>query len=110
MPLLKDVAKYVRSKSAGPFWVTIDIFCRDAASFDQLRACPLLTAEGMRAVYGVDAALVKVFHIPSLGVIKISFPRPIVQGSARDADSHAGQYFAALARLPIDTAPSLRPA
>ena len=26
MPKLKDVCRYVRSKNAGPFWVTVDIF------------------------------------------------------------------------------------
>ena len=26
----------VRSKNAGPFWVTVDIFCKNTAAFQQL--------------------------------------------------------------------------
>jgi hypothetical protein len=33
--------------------------------------------------------------------VKISFPRPISQGSLRDRDMHAGQHHVPLARMPI---------
>ena len=33
MSKLSDVAYYVRSKNAGPFWVTIDIFCNNEESY-----------------------------------------------------------------------------
>jgi hypothetical protein len=93
---LKDVAAYVRSKSAGPFWVTIDVFCGDAERFSRLSAAPGLQPAAVAAVYGTEAASVRVFADADLKVIKISFPRAAVQGSARDADSHAGQYFVPL--------------
>lgn len=93
---LKDVAAYVRSKGAGPFWVTIDVFCGDEGRFGRLSAAPALTPEAIAAVYGADPQTVRVFPDPSLKVIKISFPRPVVQGGARDVDSHAGQYFVPL--------------
>jgi len=96
MPLLKDVAKYVRSKTAGPFWVTVDIFCEDDASFARVAAATSLRPEAVAAIYGADAEQVRVFPDPKLRVLKISFPRVAVQGSARDADSHAGQYFVPL--------------
>lgn len=96
MPLLKDAAQYVRSKAAGPFWVTIDIFCGDPAAFERIRRAPSLSREAVAAIYGVAADAVKVFEVASLNVIKISFPRTRPQGSAHDADSHAGQYFVPL--------------
>jgi len=96
MRRLKDVATYVRSKNAGPFWVTIDIFCGDAAAFTVLCAAEALRPDAIGSLYGVPADQVRTFHDRPLKVIKISFPRPIAQGSTRDADSHAGQYFVPL--------------
>jgi hypothetical protein len=104
--LLKDVAKYVRSKNAGPFWVTIDIFCEDDASFRQVEAAESLRAGAIGALYGVPPEQVRVFPDPRLRVLKISFPRPVIQGARQDADSHAGQYFVPLLQVSIAPAPS----
>jgi hypothetical protein len=99
--LLKDVAKYVRSKNAGPFWVTIDIFCGDDASFDLLRNAKSLGALAIADLYKLNSNEVRIFHDRPLKVIKISFPRPVAQGSARDTDSHAGQYFVPMLDLVV---------
>ncbi|WP_440107613.1 DUF4387 family protein [Streptosporangium sp. H16] len=39
------------------------------------------------------------FRIPALDVVKISFPRPVAQGSLRDRDIHAGRHHVPLAAL-----------
>ena len=36
MARLSDTVFKVRSKNAGPFWVTIDIFCGDAETFEKV--------------------------------------------------------------------------
>ena len=105
MPSLKEIAQYVRSKNAGPFWVTIDVFCADEVSFARLTQAPLLSPAGIAAVYGVKEQDVRIFHDAPLRVIKISFPRKIIQGSLGDADSHAGQYFVALLDHDIHAVP-----
>lgn len=102
MNKLKDVARYVRSKNAGPFWVTIDIFCAEAEAFGRICAASSLSAASIASLYGVSQSAVKIFQHDALNVIKISFPRPIAQGSVRDADSHAGQYFVPLLEMVID--------
>ena len=99
--LLEDVARYVRSKNAGPFWVTVDIFCDTQEAFDAVVAADSLSAASLAGIYGLDPATVRRFEMPSLKVLKLSFPRSVVQGSAHDADSHAGQYFVPLLRLPV---------
>jgi hypothetical protein len=43
----------------------------------------------------------RIFRIPSLNVVKISFPRPVSQDSLRDRDMHAGQHHVPLARMVI---------
>ena len=46
MTKVADIALKVRSKNAGPFWVTIDVFCGTAEAFETLRAA-LKTEEGV---------------------------------------------------------------
>lgn len=102
MSSLSDVARYVRSKNAGPFWVTVDVFCGSKDAFDRICRAPALGAEPIARLYGVEAASVRRFAVESLNVLKISFPRPVAQGSAGDADSHAGQYFVPLLDVPVE--------
>ena len=89
MKLGEQVLK-VRSKNAGPFWVTIDVFCGTSAAFDKVSAT--LKTQTVAALYGCPLHLVKRFDIADLSVIKFSIPRPVVQGSARDRDMHGAQW------------------
>jgi hypothetical protein len=93
-----DLAVEVRSKNAGPFWTTMELFMRDAAGF---AAVAFVDEALIERLYGVPARDVRIFRIPSLTVVKISFPRPVVQGSLRDRDMHAGQHHVPLALLPV---------
>ncbi|MGH1565309.1 DUF4387 domain-containing protein [Mumia sp. DW29H23] len=100
---LGELALEVRSKNAGPFWVTMELFMPDAASY-RLAADPAYVSEEVVArLYGVDPGQILLFRIPTLNVVKISFPRPISQGSLRDRDMHAGQHHVplALVRVPV---------
>lgn len=87
---LGDQVYKVRSKNAGPFWVTIDVFCGTAAAFDAVRQN--LQTEQVAELYGCPLQLVKRFDIADLSVIKFSIPRPVVQGSAADRDMHGAQW------------------
>ena len=96
-----DLALEVRSKNAGPFWVTLEVFLRDAAGYAVVAAPGFLDAAVIAGLYGVAAETVQIFRIPELHVVKISFPRPVVQGSLHDRDIHAGQHHVPLALLPL---------
>ena len=63
MPSLKDVCRYVRSKNAGPFWVTVDLFFDGAESYAKYHDDPAISADAIAAIYGVDAALVRRFAV-----------------------------------------------
>ena len=97
-----DAATLVRSKNAGPFWQTLDVFLPDDAAYRAVAEAPGLDSEALGRAYRVDAATVRIFRIPSIRVVKISFPRPTPQGGARDRDMHAGQQHVPLALLPLD--------
>ncbi len=98
---LQDVAIEIRSKNAGPFWVTMELFLRDAAAYAIAADPAFLDEEVIGRLYGVPVDGVRFFRLPALNVVKISFPRPVPQGSLRDTDIHAGQHHVPLAMLPL---------
>jgi hypothetical protein len=96
-----DVASLVRSKNAGPFWITLDVFCDSDAVYDSVSAPGVLTQEKVADLYRVDAESVRVYLLPQLRAVKVSFPRPRVQGAVADRDMHAGQQHVPLSGLSL---------
>ncbi|MEU9731573.1 DUF4387 domain-containing protein [Streptomyces sp. NPDC048002] len=106
---IADLALEVRSKNAGPFWVTMELFMRDSAGYTTVADPAYLNASTIARLYGIDADTVQIFRIPALHVVKISFPRPVPQGSLRDRDIHAGQHHVPLALFPLPDHPPTHP-
>jgi hypothetical protein len=96
---LGDLAQQVRSKNAGPFWLTLDVFFADDFDYDQ--AIDVLTTKAIADIYRVEPDRVRLYHLPNILVIKASFPRPSVQGGFGERDMHSGQQFVPLAALPV---------
>lgn len=103
-PTVGDLASLVRSKNAGPFWLTLDIFCDTDTAYDAIAAPHVISPQRVADIYDTDAATVRVFRLPELRVVKISLPRPTVQGATGDRDMHAGQQHVPLSLLPCPIA------
>jgi hypothetical protein len=99
MARLCDVVEKVRSKNAGPFWLTIDIFCGTAEVYT--RVSQNLSTEAVAATLGTGAQVLKRFDIPDLNVVKISLPRPTIQGAIDDRDMHGASWAAIVAEMDI---------
>ncbi|MDB5732992.1 MAG: hypothetical protein JWQ03_2887 [Variovorax sp.] len=93
MPKLSEVCRHVRSKNAGPFWITLDLSFPDRESFDRYADAPALQPAAIGALFDVDAEQVKHFRVPNLSVVKISYPRRSPQGGAMERDMHGGQQY-----------------
>jgi hypothetical protein len=104
MTTLADVCRQVRSKNAGPFWVTVDIFFDGADSFERYRDAPALSAGAIAATYGADPALVRRFAVEDLHILKISYPRTTPQGGVVERDMHSGQQYVRLLDQTLDDA------
>ena len=102
MPKLKDVCRYMRSKNAGPFWVTVDLFFDKADDYARYCDHPAIGREAVAKLYGVDATHVKRFNVDSLKVVKISYPRQQPQGGVVERDMHSGQQFVRLLDAELD--------
>ena len=96
MAELADLAR-VRAKNAGPFWLTIDLFCA-SATYAAVAAIP---TEAFAARLGVAADAILRFDLPDLEVVKLSLPRPVVQGAFADRDMHGAGWGAALEGMPL---------
>lgn len=90
MPSLSERVLKVRSKNAGPFWLTIDIFCGSQEAFEEVSA--KLTSERIARLYKAPPETLKRFDIRELNVVKFSLPRPVVQGSREDRDMHGAGW------------------
>jgi hypothetical protein len=100
MPELGSLVSKVRSKNAGPFWLTIDVFCDDPATFTRVRDG--LKDPVVARLFGVEQQLLKRFDIPALNVVKFSVPRPVIQGTRADRDMHGAGWACLLEELHID--------
>ena len=96
---VSSLADTIRSKNAGPFWVTIDIFCGEDTNFKRL-SHGLDTQQLAKALNQMEHTI-KRFDIESLNVIKFSLPRPVVQGHRLDRDMHGAQWALLIGEIVI---------
>jgi hypothetical protein len=101
MATVYDLARDVRSKNAGPFWVTLEIFCDNDDAYQRVKASPNVTRENVARLYGVDASLMKKFDIDSIRAIKFSYPRPKPSGHKYENDMHTGQQDVRLGEIEV---------
>ncbi len=99
MSTVGDKVVKIRSKNAGPYWLTIDIFCGSATVYEEL--LDILSVSKVAGIYQVPDESLKRFELPTLEVIKFSFPRSTVQGDRFDRDMHGAQMSVLLSEFEI---------
>src|ERR1700744_3637852 len=102
MVKVKEVCRHIRSKNAGPFWVTVDFFFNSPESFGRYAHSPSLGPQLFASLYDTTPDLVKHFPIENLSVLKVSYPRAHPQGWAGERDMHQGQSFVRLLETPVE--------
>jgi len=101
---LDEIADLVRAKNAGPFWMTLDVFLPDDDAYARVCASGVVDPAVIGELYRTPVDGVRIFRQPALRAIKITFPRPAVQGSFVDRDMHSGQQHVLLAGIAIPDA------
>lgn len=97
MSTLGEKVSRIRSKNAGPFWITIDIFCDKEEVYKDV--CMNLDNSKIAKLLRVKGQDLKRFDIEQLNVIKFSFPRKIPQGHILDRDMHGAQIAVLLSEM-----------
>ena len=101
MAKLKDLCRHIRSKNAGPYWITVDFFFRDREAFDAYADAEVFSADAIAEHMKVEPRLIKRFSLPTLLVVKVSYPRRKPQGGALERDMHGGQQYVRLLELEV---------
>jgi hypothetical protein len=101
MPKVSDVCR-IRSKNAGPFWVTLDVFFDSDYFYEQYADHVIFSKEAIGQLYDIDSDVVRVYQVPTLNVCKVSYARPNAQGWRGERDMHSGQQFVRLLDLELD--------
>lgn len=100
MSELGQIVEKVRSKNAGPFWLTVDIFCGTPQAFAQVQSG--VSTDRIAQLFQTTPDQIKRFDIPDLNVVKFSMPRPAIQGTVGDRDMHGAGWAALVAELDVN--------
>lgn len=98
---LKDTARVIRSKNAGPLKVTVDLMFGDERAYQQAVDSPALNPQRIASLYQVSPAAVAVAPFPQALAIKIVMDRQVVAGTPGDRDVYGAQQHAQLLELEL---------
>ncbi len=100
---IRDLAKVVRSKNAGPFELTFDVMFEDRATYDRVKASGAITHASLARIYAIeeDAITNVQFFDPALA-FKLTIKRPTAQGSVGETDTFGAQQHAPLLGIVIE--------
>ena len=101
MTTIADLAVLVRSKNAGPFWLTIDVMFDDPEAYRRVRDSDTINRAQIARMFRREPADIIVVNHDAALAIKVSFPRPQSSGSKYDSDVYGGQQYAPLLSLPV---------
>ena len=97
MKKLIDYTKILRSKNAGPLFITFDLIFNDAESMRYVEK--RLTKEHVSKAYGVAIDKIDIISYGVVNSIKITFPRKNISGSLEDSDIYGCQQHVPLANI-----------
>lgn len=104
MTKLSQVSKVLRSKSAGPFIVTIDIFLKEMSVYQKIKDSGLFTKDLISKLYNVPKQdVLGVYFVDQAQGIKVSIMKKIATGDPGCADYFYAQQHAPLLDLEVPT-------
>lgn len=99
MKKLIDYTKILRSKNAGPLFITFDLIFNTAEDMEYVQE--RLQKEQIAEAYDVDAGKIDIISYGVVNSIKITFPRKNISGSLADDDIYGCQQHVPLSNIII---------
>ena len=99
MQKLMDYTKILRSKNAGPLYITFDLIFNTPG--DMQYVSQRLTKEHIAKAYDIFEEKVDIIVYDVVNSIKITFPRKNISGSLQDTDIYGCQQHIPLANIEI---------
>lgn len=101
MPTLGDMVEIIRSKNAGPFFLTIDLLFDDKTKYLKVKNSDILKAGTISKLYKVNKKDVKIYYYDKAKGIKITIPRRFSSGCMYDTDVFGAQQHTLIMALKI---------
>jgi hypothetical protein len=99
---LADLASVVRSKNAGPFVLTLDVFFKDREIFRKVRDAGVITRARLSELYGVaENDILEVTFFEPADALKISIRRWVSSAAPGDTDVFGAQQHVPLMSLSL---------
>ena len=99
MKKLIDYTKILRSKNAGPLFITFDLIFNTTEDMEYVEKN--LKKSDIAKVYDVDESKIDIISYKVVNSIKITFPRKNISGSLMDNDIYGCQQHMPLAGIEI---------
>lgn len=96
---LIDIAKILRSKNAGPLYITFDLMFDSAEKMQTV--LNNLKKEQIAHAYGVSVGDISIISYEIVNSIKVTFPRKHISGSVYDDDVYGCQQHIPLGNIEI---------
>lgn len=100
MKKLIEYTKVLRSKNAGPLYITFDLIFHNREDMEYV--AQRLKKEVVATAYNMDADKVEIISYAVVNSIKITFPRSTVSGNLDDNDIYGCQQHMPLANIDIE--------
>lgn len=102
MTTIQELASVVRSKNAGPFILTFDLFFEDESDYERVRDADAITVEKIATLYDIDEGdIFGIYTLDRINAIKISIRRPVAAGDVNDTDVYGTQQHVALLDIEV---------
>ena len=100
MKTLAEFTRILRSKNAGPLYITFDLIFHTREDMEYV--AERLTKEEIAKVYDTDAKKIDIITYAVVNSIKITFPRKNISGSLQDNDIYGCQQHVPLANIVME--------
>lgn len=99
---LESLTEVIRSKNAGPFLITLDLFFKDQAGYELVKKSGVLTQSKIAALYRIPEKDVLVIQsLDQVLGMKITFRRHIPAGDPGDRDVYGAQQHLPLFQIEV---------
>ena len=100
--MLGQLAKFLRSKNAGPFKLTLDVFFDNPRDFKRVKESGVINKGLISKLYMLENHEdISIIEFEQAMAVKITFPRRIASGNIGDSDIYGAQQHVPLSEIEI---------
>jgi len=96
---LRELARVIRSKNAGPFLLTLDVLFPTIEAFERVQGSGVINVATIARLYRVAPESINIIFYPPGLAFKIVMVRPIISGDIVDTDVYGAQQHTPLLDL-----------